>query len=149
MHACCLFILITAGCTYPSGDSIELNFYGSVNESDSTFRVDGELALEGGIPDKDVYTNVRVFLYRKDGTEICSKPLGNLNVSEGVLDVSVGSQLKPHFVVFDSADFWSEPSAVEYLTYDETANEYIHGEATDEDELPVRVAREDPAPCDT
>lgn len=143
----CLPLITTAGCSYPSGDSIEINFYGSANVSDSTFRLDGELALEGGIPDKNSCIDVRVFLYDEDGTEICSEPLGNMSVSDGVLNVSVESELNPHYVIFHSADFWTEPSSVEYLTFDDSLDDFVHGEVTEEGEHPIDVTGADSTPC--
>lgn len=143
----CALILSIAGCTYPAGDTVEFNFYGTTNMSDSTFQISGELAAEGGNPNKGRYSRIRVLCYDEDGSVLCGKTIGTWDVSEGPLSVSFKSRSMPKTIVFDSEDFWAETSEVEYLTYDRSIGKYVHEEATERSDLPVDVDERDPPQC--
>ena len=132
-------MLVLAGCTYPSGDTIEVRYYGSATSTDGAFRLSGELVLEGGIPNRDGYRDVEVHLANENRTTICRASVGTLRPSGGPLEVSLRSSIRPHFVVFESKDFWAESSVVEYLALDPYDGAYRHREATAVDDLPIPV----------
>lgn len=130
-----LCVVLLAGCSYaPRGDTVHVNYYGSINSS-SEFHMEGHLASEGGSPEQDVFKDVTLQLYSAEGDLVASDQLGDLQADHGRLNVSITEETIPKYVVFVSPDFWREPMSVPYFTRQD--EEYVLHEATSKDELPV------------
>lgn len=133
-----IFKLLLAGCAYvPSGDEANIGFTGSLDTSSSSFSMEGNITVGGGIPDRQTYRDVTVNLYSKDGKLLLSKKLGNLQVDVGRLDVSITIQSVPRYVIIESPDFWQEAMQVEY--YVRMDSNYSVEYASARDELPVET----------
>lgn len=135
-----IFLLISAvllsGCaTFPRGEEVQINYYGSINSSDDGFRMNGELLAEGGIPEQDTFHDVTVALYSQNGVQLYSEELGSLKANQGNISISISISEIPHYVVFDSDDFWKERIEVEY--YERQDGEYRIREVTSKAELPM------------
>jgi hypothetical protein len=55
----------------------------------------------------EVFHGVSIGLYTDDGTMLCSKPIGDLGVTEGQLNVSLSWQGRPRYVTIESPGFWT------------------------------------------
>lgn len=124
---------VLAGCV-PRGDTVHVNYHGSINSS-SHFYMNGYLASEGGSPEKDVFNNVTIQLYSAEGDLIRSVELGDLRSDHGRLNVSISTETMPKHVIFRSRDFWTEPMSVPYFTRED--GEYVYHEATRRDGMPI------------
>lgn len=135
---CSIFMLLIAGCAYvPSGDEVNVGFTGSLNASSSSFSMEGNITVGGGIPDRQTYRDMTVNLFSEDGDLLLTKKLGNLRTDAGRLDVSIAIQSVPHYVIIESPDFWQEPMQVEY--YVRMDSNYSVEYATARDELPAEI----------
>lgn len=128
--------VLLSGCvTFPQGEEVQINYYGSINSSDDGFRMDGELLSEGGIPDQSTFKNVTVTLYSQNGEQLYSEDLGSLGANHGNISISITTSEIPHYVIFESDDFWKERIEVEH--YERRDSRYDIREVTSIDELPV------------
>lgn len=135
------FVVLLAGCSYPTGPGVEVTFYGSMSASDTTFTIDGVLQSEGGISDLETFRNVTLRLYDEDGTHLASRALGDLQANAGRLNVSVAMDpsTTPHYVIFYSPDFWRGDASVVYYEWSGSDGQYAPREVGARSELPVSV----------
>jgi hypothetical protein len=132
-----LALVVTAGCAYvPTGGVVGVNYYGNIESTDNGFQMNGYLKAEGGAPEQPVYTDVKVYLYAKNGSRLYSEDLGDLNTSHIRLNVTVTTDQTPYYVVFYSEDFWQEEVQVNYFVL-KSGGTFERNDATSRSELPV------------
>lgn len=132
----CIFVF-TPGCGYvPRGDEIHVGFDGSFDVSESEFKMEGTLHTGGGAPEQDRFRDVTVKLYTKDGSLIYSENLGDWQVRQKRLNVSIETDKVPHYVVIESEDFWDEKVQVEYFVRKDS--DYAIEYASSKSELPYK-----------
>lgn len=104
-----------AGCirTEP-GEYSAIDYDCEIEVIKTEFRMDGQLEEGGGAPAMEKFEDVKILLFSKSEESFLSKPLGDLSAGE-TLPVSVTSDRIPHYVVFDSPDFWGPNTEVTYF----------------------------------
>jgi hypothetical protein len=126
-----------AGCGYvPQGEEVHIGYRGTLDTSASDFRMEGNLTAGGGNSDRSVYRDVTVKLYSAEDELLHSESLGDMSTDKN-LAMTVSIETIPHYVIFDSPDFWQEPMQVEY--YVRMEDDYGVEYATDRGELPVKL----------
>jgi len=137
---CLLVMPLLAGCgTVPRGEVVQVTYLGSINASNGTFQMNGELSTGGGVPDREVYRNVTVQLYTNDGTRLCGVTVGDLTANHGQRNVSVEASTLPEFVVITSPDFWHGKMEANYFQREADKNGYERQPVYSREGLPVSV----------
>lgn len=123
-----------AGCTYPQGETVQVNYYGEMNTSANSFVAEGKLTSSAAPAAQENFSNLQIYLVGGGGEVLHTDELGDLQATYGELNVSLRAEYRPHYVVFHSPDFWDEDVSVEY--YELEGGTYVTREATAESELP-------------
>lgn len=133
LFAAVLIVSVTLSGCVPRGDTVRIEFNGSFDVTESGFHMEGYLTTEGGIPDQDSYRDITARFYTRNGRLLHEEALGDLGADEQ-LNVTVSLSEVPHYVIFESPDFWQESMGVEY--YERTDSGYTVSHATSPSELP-------------
>jgi len=104
-------------CTTPQGDEVAVNYYGNINTSNDSTELNGDLLTERSAGDQDKFDDVTVYFVGENGSILAEERLGDINATYGSLNVSVSSGVRPHYIVFNSDDFWDEKVDVQYWEY--------------------------------
>jgi len=145
---CLLVMPALAGCgTVPAGEEVTILYDGSVNASNGTFHMQGDLIAGGGIPDYEVYHDVSVQLYANDGTKLCSTSVGTVRADAGRHNVSVTAAIVPKYAVITSPDFWHGKMVVNYFEREPNGRKYEKRYAPSREELPNTVDNSDSKSC--
>lgn len=137
LAAALVAMLLLAGCAYfPQGEEVNLGFRGTLNASASGFQMEGNLSTGGGIPDREVYRDVTIILYSAEGVVIHRENLGDMRTDRRFA-ISIAIDTIPHYVVFDSPDFWQDSMQVEY--YVKMDSKYGVEYATEREDLPSKT----------
>lgn len=137
---CLLVMPLLAGCgTVPSGEEVQVTFLGSIDASNGTFQMDGELSTGGGIPDREVYRSVTIQLYANDGSRLCGVTVGELTASHGQRNVSIEASTIPKCVVITSPDFLQGKMRANYFQREADKNGYERQPVYSREELPISL----------
>lgn len=129
-----LFAVSLSACTYPTGDEVNISYYGEIDDGNGSFELTGYVSSGGGIGDQDQFKYITVYFLGENESVVDREYLGDVNATYGRLNVSVSTTADPHFIVFNSDDFWDENVWVEYLEY--VDGEYATRRASSQSELP-------------
>lgn len=135
---CLVSSVLVAGCV-PRGDAVRIEFDGTINRTSAGFHMQGVVDTSGGIPDRDIYRDLSVNLYSKNGTLLYQESIGDLEADSPGLDVSISTDIHPKYVIISSKDFYRERMAVEY--YEWRGDEYVIQYANARSDLPVTETR--------
>lgn len=128
-------VSLLAGCYYPTGDEVSVSLQGSVNATDASIAIDGNLTANG-IPEEETYEDVRVVMYDDQGNVLRSDHVGDLDAESGQLRINVSTTERPEYITFESDDFWNEPNIQVVYFYRADTGEYRPEVATERSELP-------------
>lgn len=129
-------LFISAGCIRGNpGNYDDIYYTGSLKASDQGFSMNGSVSIGGGAAAHHVYRDVTLNLYTESGELIYSTELGELSQSEPSLPVSITHDKVPHYVTFESPDFWRDDVQVEYYKSNQNG-EYVVFTATSKGDLP-------------
>lgn len=106
----CVLLLSSTGCTYPAISHHEIDYDGTVERIDGTFRMDGQVEVDIGTAPPQNFSDVAVVLYDRDRTELEAVSLGPIatdaSVSPKTRQVNITHDTPPAFIVVESPDFW-------------------------------------------
>lgn len=100
-----------AGCGFvPQEPAHAIDFDGTVERSDGTFRMDGQVEVDAGAAPTRNFTDVSVVLYGAPGEVLERVHLGTMSTDSSVAPkrrpIDVVRDLSPEYVVVESPDFW-------------------------------------------
>lgn len=103
-------IVLLAGCTYPSTSDHDIDFDGTVERSDGTFQMLGQVEVDPGTaPDRN-FGDVRIVLYDDNQTVILEEQLGPMSTDSSIHPsrraVNITSDVLPTYVIIESPDLW-------------------------------------------
>lgn len=123
---CFVGIVLLSGCTYPAISHHEIDFDGTVERVDGTFRMDGQVEVDIGTAPPQNFSDVAVVLYDSNRSAITEVPLGpmstNSSISPSRKSVNITSDTQPTFVVVESPDFWQDD--LQTIAYHWTGDRY-------------------------
>jgi len=130
------FLVGLSGCYTDPGQGTSITHYGNLNSTSGNFTMDGYIEAATAAPSQQRYKNVTVRFYSENNTLIYQERLGTLE-NGSRLNTSVELTTIPHYVVFDSPDFWEGDTSVAYYIYSSSSNEYTYRDAVNRSELPI------------
>lgn len=109
---CFVAMILLTGCTYPAISHHEIDFDGTVERVDGSFRMDGQVEVDIGTAPPQNFSDVSVVLYDSNQAMIKEVPVGpmstNSSISPSTRSVNITSNTPPTFVVVESPDFWRD-----------------------------------------
>lgn len=130
-----VLVAVLSGCsTVSKGDEINVDFYGNVSHNNSHTMVDGELKVEGGIPDKSTYSNITVYYLDGDQNFRNRAEVGSIEDAPNTTRVVSSAPIVAEYVVFNSPSFWDGKMELRY--YERTDDGYVGHQVAEEGELP-------------
>lgn len=137
-----------SGCYLPRGESVDATVEIErkiPHDASNNVSLYGDLGFYGGIPDRDTYQNVTIKLYDSSENVICVRNIGDVVVSEGLVNFSLVAPERPRYITVESTDFWTEDMSVGYYVFDRQEGTFQRESAAERDEMPVWNPRS-PAP---
>lgn len=111
---------VTAGCAYvPQAPAHEIHFDGSVERTDNTFRMDGQVDVDSGATPTLNFSVVSVVLYESPGDPADTVRLGAMSTDSSAAPslrpVNITRNATPEYVLVESPDFWADGGLVDGL----------------------------------
>lgn len=112
--------VVTAGCAYvPQKSGHEIDFDGTVERSDDSFQIDGQVEVDSGTGPTRNFSRVSVVLYETPGSVSERIRLGEMSTDSSVAPkrrpVNISRNTTPEYVLIESPDFWEDNRLVDGL----------------------------------